>query len=154
MLFFLRQSHLCGWPLPGSVGQPLERLSQVPRRQQSQNVDMARQPEHLLQSGAREETECTNRSFAYRQGCFEWIQWGWAAGQDAVRQNQPPWVVRPRHHSSLAGEYELWWDCRHSGHLHLGSHKSAVPHQGTTQINVKPLKTPKLCQRIRTNSMS
>ena len=37
----------------------------------TQNVDMARQPEHLLQSGAREETECTNRSVAYRQGCFE-----------------------------------------------------------------------------------
>ena len=34
-------------------------------------MGMARQPEHLLQSGARQETECTNRSAAYRQGCNE-----------------------------------------------------------------------------------
>ena len=46
-----------------------EGLCQVPWRQQSQDVDLACQPEHLLQHRSWQEAACTNRSADYRQRC-------------------------------------------------------------------------------------
>ena len=60
---------VCYFFFPGSVGQSLERLCQVPWRQQSQDVDLACQPEHLLQHRSWQEAACTNRSADYRQRC-------------------------------------------------------------------------------------